>query len=94
MTVNSPYSSHILSFPLPNLMSRIRLGLFRINLENAAIYAIFCHQNLPIFYIFIKFARKSIKYTGITCYASYNKCDRIADYRRAWTFLENKYNKK
>ena len=75
-------------------MSRIKLGLFRINLENAAIYAIFCHQNLPIFYIFIKFARKSIKYTGINCYASYNKCDRIADYRRAWTFLENKYNKK
>ena len=39
--------------------------------------------------------KKSEMYGGeeVTYYAPYNKCDRIADYRRAWAFFENKYNK-
>lgn len=40
--------------------------------------------------------KKSEMYGGeeVTYYAPYNKCDRIADYRRAWAFFENKYNNK
>lgn len=39
--------------------------------------------------------KKSEMYGGeeVTYYAPYNKCDRIADYRRAWAFFEKKYNK-
>lgn len=39
--------------------------------------------------------KKSEMYGGeeVTYYAPYNKCDRIADYRHAWAFFENKYNK-
>lgn len=39
--------------------------------------------------------KKSEMYGGeqVTYYAPYTKCDRIADYRRAWAFFENKYNK-
>ena len=38
--------------------------------------------------------KKSEMYGGdqVTYYAPYTKCDRIADYRRAWAFFENKYN--
>lgn len=38
--------------------------------------------------------KKSEMYGGeeVTYYAPYNKCDRIADYRRAWAFFEKKYN--
>ena len=40
--------------------------------------------------------KKSEMYGGqeVTYYAPYNKCDRIADYRRAWEFFENKLNNK
>lgn len=36
--------------------------------------------------------KKSEMYGGeeVTYYAPYNKCDRIADYRRAWAFFENR----
>lgn len=39
--------------------------------------------------------KKSEMYGGeqVTYYAPYTKCDRIADYRCAWAFFENKYNK-
>lgn len=39
--------------------------------------------------------KKSEMYGGeqVTYYAPYTKCDRISDYRRAWAFFENKYNK-
>lgn len=39
--------------------------------------------------------KKSEMYGGeqVTYYAPYTKCDRIADYRRAWAFFENRYNK-
>lgn len=40
--------------------------------------------------------KKSEMYGGqeVTYYAPYNKCDRIANYRRAWEFFENKLNNK
>jgi len=40
--------------------------------------------------------KKSEMYGGqeVTYYAPYTKCDRIADYRRAWEFFDKKLNNK
>ena len=51
------------------------------------------YQGATSFYIHTVPVEKSELYGGeqVTYYAPYTRCDRIADYRRAWTFFEERF---